>query len=96
MRTGEACCASTKAVEEMKSSSIDVGYCKVGHIDLVRGPRGGSLLAILRGHQGAAEDGELVAKVATIDGIQVSGVIPPLTMVRMEPIDREALFSQPE
>jgi hypothetical protein len=52
----------------------------VGHIDLVRGPRGGSLLVIFWGHQSAAEDGELVAKVATINGIQVSGVIPPLSL----------------
>lgn len=80
MCTGKACCAAAEAVEVMKTSSVDIGHCKVGHVNLVRGPRGGPLLAIFRGHQGAAEDGELVAKVATIDGIQVSGVIPPLSL----------------
>jgi hypothetical protein len=50
----------------------------MAHVDLLCGPIAGALAGLIWGQDAAAEDGEFISEVATVGGVEVAGVIPPL------------------
>ena len=50
------------------------------HVDLVGSPIRRPLRAVIRRHQCTPEEGQLVAEMTSLYGVQVSGVVPPLCL----------------
>ncbi len=81
LRAGQASGAARITLNGVKFISRHIGKGKMGQVNLAGGPIAIARNYLVRWQKGRAEEGKLKTKMAALRSVQVSGVIPPLSVV---------------